>query len=103
MYGAANLDWVFLDSAHSPFSSDVLHDLIRAYRVTDITTVVRVCGFQFVAAVPSRFWRRGGQRGVPPLHRNHGSRSRRSAGAEASAKFEMPVMLRFEKLRGSDV
>lgn len=30
MYGAANLDWVFLVSEHSPFSSDVRHDLIRA-------------------------------------------------------------------------
>ncbi len=47
MYGAADLDWVFLDSEHSPFSSDVLHDLIRAYRMTDITTVVRVCDFQY--------------------------------------------------------
>ena len=47
MYGAADLDWVFLDSEQSPFSSDILHDLIRAYRMTDITTVVRVCDFQY--------------------------------------------------------
>lgn len=47
MFGAAGLDWVFLDSEHSPFSSDTLHDLIRAYRMTDITVVVRVCDFQY--------------------------------------------------------
>ena len=47
MYAAADLDWVFLDSEHSPFSSDTLHDLIRAYRMTDITAVVRVCDFQY--------------------------------------------------------
>lgn len=47
MYGAGDLDWVFPDSEHSPFSSDVLHDSIRASRVTDITTVVRVCDFQY--------------------------------------------------------
>ena len=38
---------MFLDADHSPFSSDVLHDLIRAYRLTDITMVVRVCDFQY--------------------------------------------------------
>lgn len=42
MYGAADLDWVLPDSEHSPFSSDVLHDLIRAYRMTDITMVAHV-------------------------------------------------------------
>jgi 2-keto-3-deoxy-L-rhamnonate aldolase RhmA len=47
MYGAADLDWVFLDSEHSPFSSDTLHELIRAYRLTDVTAVVRVCDFQY--------------------------------------------------------
>ena len=47
MYGAANLDWVFLDSEHSPFSTDTLHELIRAYRMTDVTVVVRVCDFQY--------------------------------------------------------
>ena len=47
MFAAADMDWVFLDSEHSPFSSDTLHDLIRAYRMTDITTVVRVCDFQY--------------------------------------------------------
>ena len=46
MYGTADLDWVFLDSEHSPLSSDVLQDLIRAYRMTDITSAVRVCDFQ---------------------------------------------------------
>ena len=30
MCGVADLDLVFLDSERSPFSSDVLHDLIRA-------------------------------------------------------------------------
>lgn len=47
MFAAADLDWVFLDSEHSPFSSDTLHDLIRAYRMTEITAVVRVCDFQY--------------------------------------------------------
>ena len=47
MYGAADLDWVFLDSEHSPFSTDALHHLIRAYRATDVTVVVRVCDFQY--------------------------------------------------------
>ncbi len=47
MFAAANLDWVFLDSEHSPFSTDTLHDLIRAYRMTDVTAVVRVCDFQY--------------------------------------------------------
>ena len=47
MFAAANLDWVFLDSEHSPFSSDTLHDLIRAYLMTDVTVVVRVCDFQY--------------------------------------------------------
>ncbi len=47
MYGAAGLDWVFLDSEHSPFSSDTLHDLVQAYRQTDVTVVVRVCDFQY--------------------------------------------------------
>ena len=47
MFGAAELDWVFLDSEHSPFSSDTLHELIRAYRMTDVTAVVRVCDFQY--------------------------------------------------------
>ncbi len=47
MYGAAGLDWVFLDSEHSPFSSDTLHDLVQAYRQTDVTAVVRVCDFQY--------------------------------------------------------
>ena len=47
MYGAADLDWVFLDSEHSPFSSDTLHELVRAYRATEITAVVRVCDFQY--------------------------------------------------------
>ncbi len=47
MFGAADLDWVFLDSEHSPFSTDTLHDLVRAYRMTDITAVVRVCDFQY--------------------------------------------------------
>ncbi len=47
MFAAANMDWVFLDSEHSPFSSDTLHDLIRAYLMTDVTVVVRVCDFQY--------------------------------------------------------
>lgn len=47
MYGAAGMDWVFLDSEHSPFSSDTLHELIRAYRMTEVTVVVRVCDFQY--------------------------------------------------------
>lgn len=47
MFGAAQLDWVFLDSEHSPFSSDTLHELLRAYRMTDVTAVVRVCDFQY--------------------------------------------------------
>lgn len=47
MYGAAGLDWVFLDSEHSPFSTDTLHDLVRAYRTTPVTAVVRVCDFQY--------------------------------------------------------
>lgn len=47
MYGAAGLDWVFLDSEHSPFSTDSLHRLLRAYRATDVTAVVRVCDFQY--------------------------------------------------------
>ena len=47
MYGKGDLDWVSLDSEHSPFSSDVLHDLIRAYRMTDIASVVRVQDFQY--------------------------------------------------------
>ncbi len=47
MYGAAGLDWVFLDSEHSPFSSDTLHGLIQAYRETEVTVVVRVCDFQY--------------------------------------------------------
>ena len=47
MFAAANLDWVFLDSDHSPISSDTLHDLIRAYLMTDVTVVVRVCDFQY--------------------------------------------------------
>ena len=47
MFGAAKMDWVFLDSEHSPFSSDTLHDLIRAYLMTDVTVVVRVCDFQY--------------------------------------------------------
>ncbi len=47
MFGAAAMDWVFLDSEHSPFSSDTLHDLLRAYRMTDVTAVVRVCDFQY--------------------------------------------------------
>ena len=40
-------DWVFLDSEHSPFSTDTLHELIRAYRMTPVTAVVRVCDFQY--------------------------------------------------------
>lgn len=47
MYGAAGLDWVFLDSEHSPFSTDTLHELVKAYRQTDVTVVVRVCDFQY--------------------------------------------------------
>ena len=47
MFAAAKLDWVFLDAEHSPFSSDTLHDLIRAYLMTDVTVVVRVCDFQY--------------------------------------------------------
>ena len=47
MFGAAEMDWVFLDSEHSPFSTDTLHDLIRAYRMTPVTAVVRVCDFQY--------------------------------------------------------
>lgn len=47
MYAAANMDWVFLDSEHSPFSSDTLHELIRAYLMTDVNVVVRVCDFQY--------------------------------------------------------
>ena len=47
MFQAAAMDWVFLDSEHSPFSSDTLHELVRAYRMTDITAVVRVCDFQY--------------------------------------------------------
>ncbi len=47
MFGAAGLDWVFLDSEHSPFASDTLHDLISAYRMTEVTAVVRVCDFQY--------------------------------------------------------
>ncbi len=47
MYGAAGLDWVFLDSEHSPFSSDTLHSLLQAYRETEVTAVVRVCDFQY--------------------------------------------------------
>ena len=47
MFGAAGMDWVFLDSEHSPFSSDTLHRLLRAYRMTDVTAVVRVCDFQY--------------------------------------------------------
>jgi len=47
MMGAANLDWVFLDSEHSPFSTDALHELIRAYRMVGVTAVVRVCDFQY--------------------------------------------------------
>ena len=47
MFGAAAMDWVFLDSEHSPFSTDTLHDLIRAYRMTPVTAVVRVCDFQY--------------------------------------------------------
>lgn len=47
MFQAAAMDWVFLDSEHSPFSPDTLHELLRAYRMTDITAVVRVCDFQY--------------------------------------------------------
>ena len=47
MFAAAKLDWVFLDAEHSPFSSDTLHDLIRAYLMTEVTVVVRVCDFQY--------------------------------------------------------
>ena len=47
MLSAARLDWVFLDSEHSPFSTDTLHRLLRAYRMTDVTAVVRVCDFQY--------------------------------------------------------
>lgn len=47
LFGAAGLDWVFLDSEHSQFASDTLHDLICAYRMTDVTVVVRVCDFQY--------------------------------------------------------
>ena len=47
MYGAAGMDWVFLDSEHSPFSTDTLHELLRAYRMTGVTAVVRVCDFQY--------------------------------------------------------
>lgn len=47
MFQAAGLDWVFLDTEHSPFSTDTLHDLIRGYLMTDVTVVVRVCDFQY--------------------------------------------------------
>ena len=47
MMGAANLDWVFLDSEHGPFSTEALHELIRAYRMAGVTAVVRVCDFQY--------------------------------------------------------
>ncbi len=47
MFGAAGMDWVFLDSEHSPFSSVTLHRLLRAYRMSDVTAVVRVCDFQY--------------------------------------------------------
>ena len=47
MFAAAEMDWVFLDSEHSPFSTDTLHELIRAYRMTGVTVVVRVCDFQY--------------------------------------------------------
>ena len=47
MMGAASLDWVFLDSEHSPFSTDSLHELIHAYRMAGVTAVVRVCDFQY--------------------------------------------------------
>lgn len=47
MFSAAGLDWVFLDSEHSPFSTDTLHELIRAYRTTDVTAVVRVADLQY--------------------------------------------------------
>ncbi len=84
MYAAADLNWVFLDSDHSPFSSDVVHDLIRAYRMTDITMVVRGCDFQYdlvARALDS------GAEGIifprceDPEHRAHATPARRIRGA----------------------
>ena len=47
MFSAARMDWVFLDSEHSPFSTDTLHRLLRAYGMSDVTAGVRVCDFQY--------------------------------------------------------
>ncbi len=47
MLARAELDWVFIDSEHGPFTTETLHDLVQATLQTPITPVVRVPDFQY--------------------------------------------------------
>ena len=47
MAAAVGLDWLFIDTEHSPFTSETVHELIGACRQTPVTPVVRVADFQY--------------------------------------------------------
>lgn len=47
MVAASGLDWLFLDTEHSPFDSRTLHDILQVCLLTPVTPVVRVPDFQY--------------------------------------------------------
>jgi len=47
MVAASGLDWLFLDTEHSPFDSRTIHDILQVCLLTPVTPVVRVPDFQY--------------------------------------------------------
>lgn len=47
MLEAVQLDWVFLDAEHGPFTSETLQELIKTYLHTPVSPIVRVADFQY--------------------------------------------------------
>jgi len=47
MVSAAGLDWLFLDTEHSPFDQRTIHDILQVCLLTPLTPVVRVADFQY--------------------------------------------------------
>lgn len=47
MAAASGLDWLFLDTEHSAFSSETVHDILQVCLLTPVTPIVRVPDFQY--------------------------------------------------------
>lgn len=47
MAAAGGLDWLFLDTEHSAFDSETVHDILQVCLLTPVTPIVRVPDFQY--------------------------------------------------------